>query len=219
MADTIEGYLTELRAALAGADPALVQDAVYDADEYLRSAVAEAGDSPEAVAAAIDDYGSPGRGRRRVPRPRGRRWPRRCAGRSRPTAGSVLARFFGIIADPGAWGALFYMLLALVTGILYFTIVVTGLSLIAGLAVLIIGVPLALLFIAVVRAISLAEGRMVEGLLGVRMPRRRARSRPRAAVTGSGSGSSPGSPTTARGPRCSTWSCSSCSGSSTSPSS
>jgi hypothetical protein len=93
--------------------------------------------------------------------------------RPEPAAASTaLGRFFGIVADPAAWGALFYMLLALVTGILYFTIVVTGLSLVAGLMVLIIGIPLALLFIGVVRAISLAEGRMVEGLLGVRMPRR-----------------------------------------------
>jgi hypothetical protein len=81
-------------------------------------------------------------------------------------------RFFGVIADPAAWGALFYMLLSLLTGILYFTVVVTGLSLSAGLMVLIIGVPMALLFIGAVRAISLAEGRIVEGLLGQRMPRR-----------------------------------------------
>ena len=171
MADTIEGYVTELRAAFAGADPALVQDAVYDAEEYLRSAAAEGGSTPEAVASAIDAYGS----------------PEEIAGAYRDTERTVTAalrrpapakasnpilRFFGVIADPGAWGAMFYMLLALLTGTLYFTVVVTGLSLSAGLFILIIGVPVALLFIAAVRAISLAEGRIVEGLLGVRMPRR-----------------------------------------------
>ncbi|MDP2233884.1 MAG: sensor domain-containing protein, partial [Actinomycetota bacterium] len=83
-----------------------------------------------------------------------------------------IGRFFGVLADPEAWGALLYMLLAFVTGIVYFTVVVTGISLSLGLLVLIIGVPVALLFLAVVRAVSLAEGRMVEGLLGVRMPRR-----------------------------------------------
>jgi len=77
-----------------------------------------------------------------------------------------------VLADPGAWGALFYMLLAFVTGIVYFTVVVTGLSLTVGLSILIIGIPLALLFIGIVRAVSLAEGRIVEGLLGLRMPRR-----------------------------------------------
>jgi uncharacterized membrane protein len=181
MADTIDGYIVELRSAFAGADPALVQDAVYDAEEYLRSAAAEAGSTPEAVAAAIDAYGT----------------PEEIAGAYRETERTVtaalrrpapakatnpVARFFGVIADPGAWGAMFYMLLALATGILYFTVVVTGLSLSISLFILIIGVPVALLFVAAVRAISLAEGRMVEGLLGVRMPRR-----PRTAGMGGGS--------------------------------
>lgn len=172
MADTIEAYLTELRTALAGADPALVQDAVYDAEEYLRSAAAESGNTPESVAAAIDAYGAPEEiavaykeTERTV-----------VAALRRPTdarkSTNPIARFFGVIADPGAWGALFYMLLSLATGIIYFTVVVTGLSLSLGLMVLIVGVPVALLFVGAVRAISLAEGRMVEGLLGQRMPRR-----------------------------------------------
>ena len=38
---TIPEYLAQLRTALAGADPALVQDALYDAEEYLRSELAE----------------------------------------------------------------------------------------------------------------------------------------------------------------------------------
>ena len=38
---TIPDYLDQLRRALAGADPALVQDALYDAEEYLRSELAE----------------------------------------------------------------------------------------------------------------------------------------------------------------------------------
>jgi uncharacterized membrane protein len=169
--DTIEGYLAELRTALAGADPALVQDAVYDAEEYLRDALAETDGSPEAVAAAIEAYGTPAEiatAYRETERTV-------TAALRRPTpvkSTNPFARFFGVIADPGAWGALFYMLLSLATGILYFTVVVTGLSLSAGLMILIIGLPVALLFIAAVRAISLAEGRIVEGLLGQRMPRR-----------------------------------------------
>ena len=171
MPETIEAYLAELKAALAGADPALVQDAVYDAEEYLRSSAVENGGTQEAVAQAIDAYGTP------VEIAAAYRETERtvAAALRRPapaTSGNAFMRFFGVIADPGAWGALFYMLLSLVTGILYFTVVVTGLSLSAGLMVLIIGVPVALLFIGAVRAISLAEGRMVEGLLGQRMPRR-----------------------------------------------
>lgn len=171
MADTIEGYLTELRGALAGADPALVQDAVYDAGEHLREAAAEGGDTPDAIAAAIEAYGPPAEvaaayADREATVAEALRKP---APERRET---VLGRFFGVLADSAAWGALFYMLLSLVTGVIYFTIVVTGLSALPGLMLLIIGIPLALLFIAVVRAVSFAEGRIVEGLLGERMPRR-----------------------------------------------
>src|SRR5205085_1343484 len=53
-----------------------------------------------------------------------------------------------------------------------FTWVVTGLSLSIGLFILIIGIPFALLFVGSIRVLAHVEGRLVEGLLGVRMPRR-----------------------------------------------
>src|SRR5256885_9644169 len=37
---SIDDYLKQLRAALEGEDPALIQDALYDAEEYLRAEVA-----------------------------------------------------------------------------------------------------------------------------------------------------------------------------------
>ncbi|TLM93617.1 MAG: hypothetical protein FDZ75_05725, partial [Actinobacteria bacterium] len=125
MADTIEGYLTELRGALAGADPALVQDALYDAEEYLRDAAVEGGNTPEAVSGAIEAYGTPAEiadayRDREATVAEALRKPAARGGRT------LLGRFFGVLADPGAWGALFYMLLALVTGTIYFTLVVTG---------------------------------------------------------------------------------------------
>jgi uncharacterized membrane protein len=179
--DTIEAYLAGLRTALQGADPALAQDALYDAEEYLRSAAAEGGGTPEAVAAAIEAYGTPAEISAAY-----RETERTVAAALRRPApaksANPLVRFFGVLADPGAWGALLYMLLALLTGIVYFTVVVLGLSLSLGLMVLIVGVPVALLFVGAVRAISLAEGRVVEGLLGVRMPRR-----PRSVVVADGS--------------------------------
>ena len=39
---SIDEYLKQLRAALEGQDPALIQDALYDAEEYLRAEVAYA---------------------------------------------------------------------------------------------------------------------------------------------------------------------------------
>ena len=170
---TIPQYLEQLQAALQGADPALVQDALYDAEEYLRSELAENPDTDEAtmLARIATSYGAPEEvadiyrdtevqvsQALRTPRP--------------PPRGSALGRFFAVAADPRAWAALFYMLLSLATGIVYFTTVVAGLSISAGFAILIIGIPVAILFIGIVRLLSLVEGRLVETMLGERMPRR-----------------------------------------------
>jgi uncharacterized membrane protein len=174
---TIPEYLEQLRAALQGADPAMIQDALYDAEEYLRSELAanSAGRSTrseaEVIAAVAGSYGAPEEvaeiyRETEVTVNRALRTPRP------PQRRSLAGRFFGVAADPYTYGALFYMLLSLATGIFYFTWVVTGLSVSAGLLVLIIGIPLLLLFLMSVRLLSLVEGRLVEVLLGERMPRR-----------------------------------------------
>jgi len=170
---TIPEYLEQLRAALRGADPAMIQDAVYDAEEYLRSELAEQSGKSEAevIASVAGSYGAPEEVAEiyrdtevtvnralRAPVPQKRK--------------SAIGKFFGVIADPHTYGALFYMLLSLATGIIYFTFVVTGVSLSAGLMILIIGIPLLVLFLGLIRVLSLVEGRIVEVLLGERMPRR-----------------------------------------------
>jgi hypothetical protein len=80
--------------------------------------------------------------------------------------------FFGVFLDARAYTSLFFMLLSLATGVIYFTFAVTGLALSAGLSVLIIGIPFFLLFMALTRVVSLAEGRLIEAMTGERMPRR-----------------------------------------------
>jgi hypothetical protein len=67
---------------------------------------------------------------------------------------------------------LFFMLLGLPRGLIYFVLAAVGLSLSAGFSVLIIGVPFFLMFMAICRVVSLAEGRLIEAMTGVRMPRR-----------------------------------------------
>lgn len=170
---SIEQYLKALRGALAGEDPALIQDALYDAEEYLRAEVlANPGRSEADVLELIaSTYGAPDEVAEAYRTTE--RQVREALAPPRPKAHrSSLGRFFGVYGDSRAWTALFYMLLALATGIVYFTVTVTGLSMSAGFAILIIGIPFFLLFVGFTRVLALAEGRLVEGLLGQRMPRR-----------------------------------------------
>jgi uncharacterized membrane protein len=172
---SIDEYLQALRAALAGADPALIQDALYDAEDHLR---AEAAANPERSEAELLEHIAPAYGA-----------PDEVAAAYRDTEATVraalqppasktvqssnlLSRFFSVYADPRAYVSLSFMFLSLVTGCVYFTFAVTGLSLSLGLAILIIGLPVFLGFIGITRVISLGEGRLLEAVSGERMPRR-----------------------------------------------
>jgi uncharacterized membrane protein len=172
---SIDAYLKQLRAALAGEDPALVQDAAYDAEEYLRAEIASHPDkseadvleliastygAPEEVAAAYCETEAKVKAAMQPP--------------ARPSlqAPGLMQRFLSVYSDPRAYTSVFFMLLALATGIVYFTIAVTGIALSLGLATLIIGIPFFLAFIGIVRVISLGEGRLIEAMTGERMPRR-----------------------------------------------
>ena len=170
---SIEQYLKALREALAGEDPSLVQDALYDAEEYLRAEVnAHPGKTEADVLEIIaTTYGAPDEVADAY-RNTEQQVRAALAPPKRKEHRSLMGRFFGIYGDSRAWTSLFYMLLALATGIVYFTVAVTGLSLSVGLAILIVGIPFFLLFVGFTRVLSLAEGRLVEGLLGERMPRR-----------------------------------------------
>jgi|HubBroStandDraft_2_1064218.scaffolds.fasta_scaffold77053_2 uncharacterized membrane protein len=169
---SIDQYLRQLREELAGEDAALIQDALYDAEEYLRAEVAAHPDksesdvleliastygAPDEVAAAYRDTEAKVKAAMTTPR-------------KIPKSGAGV--FFGVFLDPRAYTSLFLMLLSLATGVIYFTFAVTGLALSAGLSVLIIGIPFFLLFMALTRVVSLAEGRLIEATTGERMPRR-----------------------------------------------
>ena len=175
MSSSVDEYLTQLKTALQGCDQATVQDALADAEDHLRTALAKARDTQPGVAEAdalptiIEEYGSPeevASAYREIER----RIPPTLAPATHPQNRGFWASFFGVVAEPRRRGALLYMIISLVTGILYFTWAVTGLSLSIGLIVLIISIPFILLFLLSVRGIALVEGRIVEALLGVRMP-------------------------------------------------
>lgn len=189
---TIPEYLELLRTALKGKDAALVQDALYDAEEYLRAELAEHPEQDEAsvLEKVATSYGAPDEvaeiySEREVVISEAFRSPRASITPTKSSEGvasvgvsvnkkpqNPIAWFFGVAADPRAYAALFYMLLSLATGTFYFTWAVTGLSFSLGFMILIIGIPFAVLFMGSVWALSLVEGRLVETMLGVRMPRR-----------------------------------------------
>ncbi|MCE2943443.1 MAG: sensor domain-containing protein [Lysobacteraceae bacterium] len=170
---TITEYLDQLKAELASADPALVQDALYDAEEYLRSELAAHPREGEAalLARIASSYGRPSEVAD-IYRDTEATVVRALRPPPPPPRSSLFGRFFGVAADPRAWSALIYMLLSLLTGIFYFTWAATGIALSVGLSITVVGVLFFLLFMATVRVLSLVEGRIVEVMLGERMPRR-----------------------------------------------
>ena len=169
--ETVRAYLEQLRRALKGAAPGLISDALADCEEHLNTEIAQNPELDETtiLASVVETYGSPQEIAEEyrdmeatisTPFPQSEQQERRRYG------------FFNVISDPRTYGALLYMLLALITGIFYFTWTIVGISLTAGFAILILGIPFALLFVGSIRMLSHVEGRIVEGLLGVRMPRR-----------------------------------------------
>lgn len=165
-------YRNAIRFALGGSDPALIQDALYDVDEFLRSERSQSLGNitdQELVARALDGFGSP----EEVADSYRETEIQVARALAPPTTVLKLGNdIFGVLVDPHAYGALFLMLLSLFTGIFYFTWAVAGVSMSLGFAILIIGIPFFVGFAASLRMLGLMEGRLLEGLIGVRMPRR-----------------------------------------------
>ena len=181
----IDAYLDALKAALKGCDKALVQDALWDAEDHVRSEMArrrfqEPGlDEDAALQAVLDAYGEPAEVasayRDRDAIVSAAFAPRQPAQPPLPEgepAAPPRPSFFGVLKSPRAYSSLLYLLLSLGSGIFCFTWAAVGISLSAGLFILIIGIPVLIGFLGSVRLIALTEGRFVEVMLGARMPRR-----------------------------------------------
>ena len=176
MIRSVEEYLDLLKAELQGSDAATVQDALADAEEHLRAALANIREvQPEiseeqALNQVIEHYGSPDETASAYREVEKRTIPQLT--REPAKSASSISNFFGVYTDARAWGSLLYMLIAFVTGVFYFTWAITGLSLSVSFSIFIFGLPFALLFLLSVQGLALLEGRIVEAWLGVRMPRR-----------------------------------------------
>ena len=173
--NTISDYLSELKKNLQGRDSALVQDALADAEEYLTDALAgvkeeqpDLSDS-DAFSLAVEQYGLPGEIAQEyisIEKRTGPYSPNVKKGKS------IFTRFFGVFADSKTWGAVLFILISLITGCIYFSWSAAGISLTLGLILFIFGLFVLLFYLYSLRGIALLEGRLVEGLLGVRMPHR-----------------------------------------------
>ncbi len=175
MFNTIEEYLDALKTEMEESDAALIQDALADAREHLSLALEAAREKTpdvseaDALKSIVEEYGAPEETASAY-----REIERRTSPSLKQTAkpSSFWGRVFGVYIDPRTWGSLLFMFITFVTGIIYFTWAVTGLSLSVSFLILIIGIPFMILFLLSVQGLALLEGRLVEALLGVRMPRR-----------------------------------------------
>ncbi len=191
---SIEGYLARLEVALHGADPALAHDALIDAEEHLQAAVRrgvpvhqaiEAYGSVDEIAAAYrglpaDPAGKPDEtSGRSVDPPSSDGSPRGAPTAAVATPAQVPAPrlrdvpVVGIWFDSRAWGALLYfggVGFVVATGCFVWAVVLGSLAI--GLLPIVLGLPLLVLLLGSARALCLVEGAVVQGLLGVRMPRR-----------------------------------------------
>jgi hypothetical protein len=171
MSQTIENYLSQLKVLMKDCDPATVRDAQADAEEYLRSALSMEGQDDSSLDGIIEEYGTPEETAAAYQMMEKKMNPSLSLPQTKPGR-SWLGRFFGVYGDPRAWGSVLYMIISLITGTLYFSWAVTGLTLSLSMIIMIFGIPLAALIFLSFRGLAWLEGRIVEALLGVRMPRR-----------------------------------------------
>ncbi|MDG2089882.1 MAG: sensor domain-containing protein [Gammaproteobacteria bacterium] len=169
--ELMTAYLSDLKLALAGQDQALVQDALYDAEDHIRAALSESEDTPDVFANIVQSYGT----------------AQEIAeyycdmestvnhalhGSKKPSTAIMKNRFFSVLTDGDAYRAMIYMVLAAPIGIVYFGwVAIFGLGSLSA-SLLIIGIPFFLIFLKSMELFSLFEGRLIEMLLGQRMPRR-----------------------------------------------
>ncbi|MFO8184189.1 MAG: hypothetical protein R6U39_08455, partial [Candidatus Aegiribacteria sp.] len=122
MIKLLEDYLNAFRDELRGADRAVVQDALSDAEDHLSTAIEEEiSRNPEeteedAARSAIARYGEPSEVAEHY-----RKVEKYTQPVLAPDRGPGKYSFFGVMADPSAWASLLYMILSMATGIVYFT--------------------------------------------------------------------------------------------------
>ena len=176
---SMKAYLKDLRLSLKGADPALLADALDDAEEHLNEMTNDlvrgggCSGKKEAFRKAVKQYGSPRFIAKEYIKLDENLKRRRESKREKRDNRSVLRRTLGVYAEGRTYKNMLYLFLMFPLGIIYFVYIVVGFSLSLGLLITVIGVPLLVLFLLSLTGIAWFQGRLTEGLLGIRMPRKR----------------------------------------------
>lgn len=173
---TVDEYLHALKVAFSGANPALVRDALSDAEEHLRLELTAARlETPSATDEALLSsmaarYGEPDEIAAAYIEAEARLV--RTPSTTLDEPATPVRRTLSVLVDGRAYASILFLLLCFVTGLVYFTWVVTGLALSISLSPLVVGVPFFGLFMLSTLSLGLLEGRLIEALTGERMPRR-----------------------------------------------
>jgi hypothetical protein len=177
MIKKIEEYLDQLKKELSGSDSALVQDALFDAEEHFRTALADAleksplSSETDILQTQIEKYGTPREIASAYKEIESRIVPTFAAQKPKSPR-SFWAEFFGVATKARTWSAFLYIFLSALTSFFFGMWILLGGTFSLISLVLIIGIPVTGLFLLSLRGIALMEGRIVEALLGVRMPRK-----------------------------------------------
>jgi uncharacterized membrane protein len=177
---TIDDYLLELKQELKGNDKAIIQDALADAHEHLTTALqAAVEEKPEAdqdglLTEIIEQYGSPGETAAAYREIESRTAVSYTTSRVAKEPKNAMAAFFAIYNDSSAWGGMLYMLISILLGIVYFdwVLIAASVTLIFILVLSFFFRSIATFYLLSVDGLAILEGRLVEALLQIRMPRR-----------------------------------------------
>jgi hypothetical protein len=173
----IEEYLSQLKKELGGSDPALIQDAVSDTEDHLRAALEETNkEAPglsetEALQILLEKYGTPSEVASAYKRIEAHVLSTLAIQKPQMHQ-SFWPKFFGVAADARTWGTFLYVLLSGLTAIVFGLWALLGGAISLFSMILIIGIPVTGFFLLSLRGIALIEGRVIEALVGIRMPRK-----------------------------------------------
>ncbi|WP_304181570.1 sensor domain-containing protein [Pseudoalteromonas prydzensis] len=168
----IQDYLSALTAQLQGQDIALIQDALYDAENHFRCAFDAAGRQPSAIFDIIKSYGTPKEiAKYYCDMELTVNWAIYGICTSNIIAPKNTS-MFAILKDMSAYKALIYAFIRPPLSIAYFawTLMVGLCS--AAASLFIVGLPILVFYMKSMQYLSLLEGRLIESLLRLRMPRR-----------------------------------------------